>query len=91
MFSLNSLRRSSRVIPYLVAALLLGSSTDSIAQITLGALTRDGYGVVPIKRPQPNVLVVVGTVNGHKARLVLAPVGLLPVLPWMATMPALWD
>ena len=71
MFSLNSLRRSSRVIPYLVDALLLGSSTNSIAQITLGALTRDGYGVVPIKRPQPNVLVVVGTVNGHKARLVL--------------------
>jgi predicted aspartyl protease len=71
MFSFNLLHPSSRLISSLVAAMLCCSSTHSIAQITLGALTRDGYGVVPIKRPHPNILVVVGTVNGRKARLVL--------------------
>jgi len=71
MFSFNHLRPSSCLISSLVAVLLCCTSTNSIAQITLGALTRDGYGVVPIKRPQPNILVVVGTVNGRKARLVL--------------------
>jgi predicted aspartyl protease len=62
---------SRRVIRYFVAAVLCCSSADSIAQISLEILSRDGYGVVPIKRPLPNLLIVSGAVNGRKARFVL--------------------
>ncbi len=41
------------------------------AAISLEPLQRDGYGVVPLKRPQPNVLTVEATVNGRKARLIV--------------------
>lgn len=43
----------------------------AFAQVNLEVLSRDGYGMVPIKRPRPNTLVVSGSVNGHKVQLVL--------------------
>jgi hypothetical protein len=47
------------------------SSAYASSPITLATLGRDGYGMVPINRPQPNLLVVRGTVNGRDATLVL--------------------
>src|SRR5437763_215183 len=41
------------------------------AQLSLDVLRRDGYGSVPITRPEPNTLLVVGSVNGHAAKFVL--------------------
>ena len=41
------------------------------ARISLEALQRDGYGMVELKRPQPNVLTVTATVNGRSARLIV--------------------
>jgi predicted aspartyl protease len=39
--------------------------------LDLSILKRDGYGVVPIRQPQPNSLIVNGNINGHDANLVL--------------------
>jgi len=47
------------------------SSINAAAPINLAILARDGYGVVPIYRPQPNTLLVHGSINGHDANLVL--------------------
>lgn len=47
------------------------SSAHASSPITLATLGRDGYGMVPISRPQPNDLVVRGTINGRNATLVL--------------------
>ena len=47
------------------------ATTDLSAQITLEALARDGYGMVPIKRPQPNILIVLAKVNGRSLQLVV--------------------
>lgn len=55
---------------FIFASLSL-SAASAIAQITLEALTRDGYGMVPIKRPLPNVLTVSARVNGRALRLVV--------------------
>jgi predicted aspartyl protease len=41
------------------------------ARISLEALRRDGYGMVELKRPLPNVLTVSATINGRKARLIV--------------------
>jgi predicted aspartyl protease len=56
--------------------LLLGSAqclfaASADARISLEALRRDGYGVVELNRPQPNVLTVLATINGRKARLIV--------------------
>lgn len=57
---------------FLIAtATLWWSRSSADAQITLDALQRDGYGMVPIKRPEPNVLTVIAMVNGKKALLVV--------------------
>jgi hypothetical protein len=61
----------SSFLPVTVAAGLCLLVTNASAQITLEALTRDGYGMVPIKRPQPNVLTVPATINGRLMRLVV--------------------
>ncbi|MEP6955604.1 MAG: aspartyl protease family protein, partial [Chthoniobacterales bacterium] len=41
------------------------------AGITLGALEHDGYGVVTLKRPLPNMLVVLAEIDGRKYNLVV--------------------
>ena len=48
-----------------------GLPSQATAQITLEALQRDGYGLVPLKRPQPNVLAVIATIDGRKAQLIV--------------------
>ena len=47
------------------------SAAKAKAPINLDVLARDGYGMVPIQRPQPNSLVVRGNINGRDANLVL--------------------
>jgi predicted aspartyl protease len=54
-----------------VVAALIISAGQASAQVTLDALKRDGYGVVPIRQPKPNMLVVPATVNGAKVDLIL--------------------
>ncbi len=39
--------------------------------VALDVLTRNGYGSVPLKRPQPNVLTVDATLDGKSLRLVV--------------------
>ena len=41
------------------------------ARVSFDALRRDGYGVVELNRPEPNVLTVAATINGRKARLIV--------------------
>ena len=41
------------------------------ARVSFEALRRDGYGVVELTRPEPNVLTVSATINGRKARLIV--------------------
>lgn len=55
---------------FVVASLSL-CGASATAQITLDALARDGYGMVPIKRPLPNILTVLARVNGRELRLVV--------------------
>ena len=60
----------------LARLLLLGSvlcllADPANARISLEALRRDGYGMVELHRPQPNVLTVAATINGQKARLIV--------------------
>lgn len=60
----------------LARLLLLGSALCLLAgpanaRISLEALRRDGYGMVELHRPQPNVLTVAATINGQKARLIV--------------------
>jgi predicted aspartyl protease len=44
---------------------------DGDARVSLEALRHDGYGVVQIDRPEPNVLTVVAMINGRKAHLIV--------------------
>lgn len=41
------------------------------ARVSFDALQRDGYGMVKLDRPEPNMLTVLATVNGRKARLIV--------------------
>ena len=61
-----------RALPLLLlsAAVSLFAATAN-ARIALDALRRDGYGMVELQRPQPNVLIVSATINGRKARLIV--------------------
>jgi predicted aspartyl protease len=59
-----------------IALLLLGSAicllaVTAHARISLEALRHDGYGMVELNRPLPNVLTVSATINGRKARLIV--------------------
>ena len=62
---------NSRRLPAVAAALLALVPVTGWARISLEALQRDGYGVVELKRPQPNVLTVAATINGRSARLIV--------------------
>lgn len=53
------------------AALVCLTALPADARVDFSALQRDGYGMVEIKRPQPNVLSVLATINGRKALLVV--------------------
>jgi len=59
------------VLPLALLAFGAASPDVRAAAISLEPLQRDGYGVVPLKRPQPNVLTVEATINGRKARLIV--------------------
>lgn len=67
----SSYHRFRFVLRSAVAAALAIPAVEAPAQVTLAALTRDGYGVVPIHQPQPNMLVTPATINGKKLNLVL--------------------
>ena len=41
------------------------------ARISFDALQREGYGMVELERPEPNVLTVRATINGRSARLIV--------------------
>jgi predicted aspartyl protease len=56
---------------FLLGALLCLVAVPAQARISLEALRRDGYGVVELNRPEPNVLTVLATINGRKARLIV--------------------
>jgi hypothetical protein len=63
--------RCLAIIACLSAAGLCLAWARAHSPINLAVLARDGYGMVPITRPQPNDLVVRGTINGRNATLVL--------------------
>ena len=46
-------------------------AVTSHARVSLEALRRDGYGMVELERPEPNMLTVAATINGRKARLII--------------------
>jgi predicted aspartyl protease len=58
-------------LPLALLAFAASAFDVRAAAISLEPLQRDGYGVVALKRPQPNVLTVEATVNGRKARLIV--------------------
>ena len=62
-----------RVAPTLILLIAAAGTwlPEKAAGISLEALQGDGYGMVPIKRPQPNVLTVLATVNGRKMSLIV--------------------
>jgi predicted aspartyl protease len=61
---------SGRGLRTLLAVICFVTSVAE-ARIDLSVLQRQGYGVVEIKRPQPNTLAVQATINGHAALLIL--------------------
>ena len=54
-----------------MALFILNLAPTAEARIDLSVLQQDGYGRVELKRPEPNVLVVVATINGRSARLIV--------------------
>lgn len=57
---------------WLLAAGLLAAPGAGRGQIiALDALARSGYVSVPLKRPQPNVLAVEASINGHDVQMVV--------------------
>jgi predicted aspartyl protease len=55
----------------LMTAVGLTTAADARSPINLDILRRDGYGVVPIKHPRPNELIVRATVNDRAVDLAL--------------------
>ncbi|HSV63208.1 MAG TPA: aspartyl protease family protein [Chthoniobacterales bacterium] len=62
-------RRLIALAPVLVAIFL--SPTAGHARVSFDALRRDGYGMIELNRPEPNVLLAEATINGRKARLIV--------------------
>ena len=56
------------LLPGLAICLL---AVTANARISLEALRRDGYGMVELQRPEPNILTVAATINGRKTRLIV--------------------
>src|SRR5213595_584396 len=65
--------RVVRRFAVLISLLLtIGLAPDlARARVSLEALRRDGYGMVELSRPEPNILTVSATINGRKARLIV--------------------
>ena len=61
--------RFANVIALFLASLLFPHSLH--ARVSFDALQRDGYGMVDLTRPEPNVLTISATINGRKARLIV--------------------
>lgn len=56
----------------LILLLLSAFAISAEAQrISLDALQRDGYGMVPLNRPHPNVLTVTAAIDGNKVTLIV--------------------
>lgn len=67
---LRSLPRRSIVLgPLLVATFLMPAAAQ--ARVAFDALRQDGYGMVELSRPEPNVLLAETMINGRKARLIV--------------------
>src|SRR5215217_6765413 len=71
MTPLHARSRLSLIFACFIVVSLSLAAPSATAQITLEALTRDGYGMVPIKRPLPNILIVLARVNSRALRLVV--------------------
>lgn len=56
---------------FLGSEILLTVSSLNAQGITLEPLRRDGYGVVRLLRPRPNVLTAETDIDGRKARLII--------------------
>lgn len=56
----------------LLAIVITGfCASHALAKVSLDILQNDGYGVVEMKRPNPNTLTVLVEVNGRKVRLIV--------------------
>ncbi|HMJ05387.1 MAG TPA: aspartyl protease family protein [Chthoniobacterales bacterium] len=61
----------STTLALLLSLALVLDRPEASARVNLEVLQHDGYGMVELKRPDPNVLTVVASINGHKVRLVV--------------------
>jgi hypothetical protein len=55
----------------IIGTVLWFAIANAEARIDLSPLERDGYGFTELKRPQPNVLTVLATIDGRRANLVV--------------------
>ena len=62
---------SRRTIGAIAGLFVSFTAATTDAQISLAALQRDGYGVVELKRPEPNVLTIIAEIDGRKMRLIV--------------------
>jgi predicted aspartyl protease len=69
-FTTRHVGRRITLLPLLGSAICLFAVTAN-AGISLEALRHDGYGMVELNRPLPNVLTVSAIINGRKARLIV--------------------
>ncbi len=60
-----------KIVSFLTAVVALSAGAHARSPMNLDVLQRDGYGVVPIKHPRLNELVVPAAVNGRALNLVL--------------------
>src|SRR5450432_2444263 len=67
----NPISRFRQSLCCLVLFALGIPSAHAKSPINLSVIQRDGYGAVPIKQPQPNILIIQARVNGHPVRLIL--------------------
>jgi predicted aspartyl protease len=70
MYQPKAFRLLLRPLLFLLALHLVAHGAHAAA-ISLDVLQRDGFGMVEIKRPQPNVLTVIAEINGRKVRLIV--------------------
>jgi predicted aspartyl protease len=54
-----------------LASAIFVFSNVAHGRVSLEALRRDGYGMVEVTRPEPNILTVLATINGRRARLIV--------------------
>ncbi len=70
--SISHRRDKVAIATVFAASVLAVTASGANAQlVNLEALRRDGYGVVQLTRPRPNVLAAAATIDGRKARLIV--------------------